>query len=153
MKVSVKQIVDEEMQGLGFKREKSAWYRARADVVHVVGLQKSSWGQSYYINLGVWVSALAVKEFPKPRECHLQCRIDLISEMPNDLEAALNEEDYWRMDADHRREVIRLALCSAEFTFFRELESGTDVRAFVAQERIPQLAVARELRVWSASAE
>lgn len=106
MEVAVKQIVDEELRRLQFQRAKHGWYRHAPDVVHVVGLQKSQWGNSYYLNLGIWLQTVAATDAPKPSKCHLQCRIDVLAGTPAELSEALTEEDYWRMDSEQRHEVF-----------------------------------------------
>jgi Domain of unknown function (DUF4304) len=113
--------------------------------VHVVGLQKSQRGKSYYLNLGIFIKSSASVALPKPRECPLQCRLGEVPGTPAELDAALNEEDSWRMDVDHRREVIRLALCNADFAFFSQLRTIPEVIEFLKNRRWPALAIGQEL--------
>ena len=35
----------------GFKRNASTWYLGGAEIIHVVNLQRSSYGRQYYINV------------------------------------------------------------------------------------------------------
>jgi hypothetical protein len=121
MEIPVKEIVNDELTKLGFEKGGLNWYKHYKEVIHVVALQKSAWGNSYYINLAVWVNELGSSEQPKCRECHLQVRLDSIDGSPNEIDAALNEEDYWKMNAEQRRDIIKLALCNAEFAFFENL--------------------------------
>src|SRR5689334_1328791 len=112
MSGTVTSNLNQELIALGFKRKATYWYRAINDVVDVVGLQKSRWGEQHYINLAVWIKKIEKRDFPKVRECHIQCRLDAVSETPDNLSRALDEEDSWKMDADTRREIIKLALCN-----------------------------------------
>jgi hypothetical protein len=145
MQIPVKSIVNDEIRSLGFSRHGATWYRDVGEVIHVVGLQKSSWGSSYYVNLAIWIKAWSWDDVPKPSQCPLQCRVEAVPDTPDQLENALNEEDYWRMDAEQRRDIIKLALCNAEFMFFRYLKTLNDVKKFVAETTWPQLAVDKEL--------
>lgn len=146
MSEPVVSLIDDILGGLGFKRKGDFWYKYLDEVVQIVGLQKSSWGKQHYVNLGIWVNEIERKESPKISECHLQCRIDTISEDADDVCRALDEEDFWKMDLDSRRDALKLALCNAEFVFFRELNSLDAVKRYVKERRNPHCAVANSLR-------
>lgn len=141
MDTIVSEIVNEAAIALGFKKKGSYWYRPFSEVIHVVGLQKSQWGRQYYINLAVWVNAVEKREFPKTRECHIQCRVDAVPGCPGEIGQALDEEDSWKMDADTRRDIFKLALNNGEFLFFRELRSFEDVKRFVESKSNPRCAI------------
>ena len=145
MEIPVKEIVNDELIKLDFKKRGLNWYKHYKEVIHVVALQKSAWGNSYYINLAVWVNQLGSSEQPKSRECHLQVRLASIDGTPSELDAALNEEDYWKMDVERRRGIIKLALCNAEFAFFQELKSFQHVKQFVKSRPCIHLAVTKAL--------
>jgi hypothetical protein len=145
MEIPVKEIVNDELAKLGFKKRGLSWYKHYKEVIHVVALQKSVWGNSYHINLAVWVNELGSSEQPKCRECHLQVRLASIDGSSNEIDAALNEEDYWKMDAERRRDIIKLALCNAEFAFFQELKSLEQVKQFVKNRPRINLAVTKSL--------
>src|SRR6187402_3646282 len=108
MQLSVKEIVNSEMTALGYKRLGLHWYKPYSEVIHVVELRKSQWGDYYTLNLAIWVNKLGLNKHPKSRECNLQVAINRVDGCPDDIDAALNQEDYWKMDAEHRREIIKL---------------------------------------------
>lgn len=132
MNEPVKSIVGRILPEFGFSKQKTNnWYKTLEEVVHVIGLQKSSWGDYYHINLAVWVKELGGNLAPKYHQCHMMERLDGIALHRNDLAAALNEEDYWKMDAEERHGAIRLELANAQFAFFRKLETKEAIRAFL----------------------
>jgi|SRR5882724_7239317 len=145
MSTLVEQMVGNELRQLGFKSESSSWHRDVGEIIHVAGLQKSKWSSDYYINLAVWIKSIAKDNAPDPSQCPLQCRIDAIPDNPEELVNALTEEDSWRMDPDHRNEVIKYALCNADFMFFSKLKTLADVIGFLKASKWEQLAVDREL--------
>ena len=145
MQIAVKELVDAELKKLGFTRKHDAWYRDLGEVLHLVGLQKSQWGSGYYVNLAVSIKSLSPNGTRGTSDCPLQCRIDALPDTPKELQDALSEEDYWRMDAAQRSEIINLALCNAEFLFFSELRTLPAVIHFVKMPPWPQLAVRRDL--------
>lgn len=132
MNKSVKMIVGKVLPEFGFSKQKANnWYKTLPEVVHVVGLQKSSWGDYYHINLAVWVKELGGNVAPKFHQCHMMERLEGIALHGNDHAAALNEEDYWKMDAEERHRVIRLELANAQFAFFRKLETIDAIKKFL----------------------
>lgn len=145
MEPPVKDLLDQELRQLGFTRKGNAWRRPVGDVTHIVALQKSRWGKSYYLNLAVWVGGLPPEANVKSADCPLQSRIGSIPNSPAQLEAALTEEDYWRMDAAERASILKLALGNAELMFFSKLKSLPDLIDFVRLKPWPQLVVRREL--------
>lgn len=145
MEIPVKEIVDGELRLLGFKKNGLHWYKAHPGLVHVIELRKSRWGKFYTVNLAVWVNEFGSNDRPKSRECHLQAAIGRVPGCPNEIDAALNEEDYWKMDAEHRKEIIKLAFCNAEFAFFRELTSFDKVKQFIQSQPRMNLAVTKSL--------
>jgi|SRR5579862_80304 len=145
MDIPVKEIVSDEMRLLGFQKKNLSWYKSYEEVIHVVELRKSRWGQFYQIVLAVWVRELGSKERPKCQECHLQAFLDCVHGNPDKIDAALNEEDYWKMDAEQRRDIIKLALCNAEFAFFKQLTSFDKVKRFIKNRPIKNLAVVKSL--------
>ena len=65
---------DAVLKPAGFKRKSDTWYSSRHDTVLILNLQKSTFGQQYYVNLGVWLKALGENETPKENHCHVRCR-------------------------------------------------------------------------------
>lgn len=146
MEVPVKKIFGGVAREFGFEHRTSAWYRSINDVVHVIELQRSKWGKSYYLNLAVWVNSLGLEPNPLPRLCHIQCRADKVPGIHDSLASALDEEDYWKTDADARREIIYLALSKAEHAFFAQFDSEKSAKATVASNKFPYLAITCKFR-------
>jgi hypothetical protein len=138
--------VAEIMRELGYMQRSRRWYRNHGDILHVVSLQKSSWGDYYYLNLGIWLQPLESNPAPPEHHCHIRCRAGEFPDDPKDLDKALNEEDYWRMDPDQRKQILKLALCNAEFHFFRNLTSIRAVKEFLATKESRNKFVTKALR-------
>jgi hypothetical protein len=139
--IPVKDLVHEVTRDFGFVRKQGCWYRVLPDLTQVIGLQKSRWGNYYDLCLGLSIGQLGGAEYPKIRECHIQARAEDFVEDRNELTAALNEEDYWKTDADSRRETIKLAVSSAQFYFFKETDDLNKVRNYLLTKTSSTLAV------------
>lgn len=71
------------LRPLGFRRERRNWRLDLPEMIQVVNLQRSQWGNSFYLNIGVFVKALQNEPDPvrnpaKPSEmdCHFRVRLD-----------------------------------------------------------------------------
>ena len=59
-----------------FIKKSGSWYLENDETILVVNLQKSNYGDQYYVNLAVWVKALGDATYPKENKCHICLRID-----------------------------------------------------------------------------
>jgi hypothetical protein len=111
--------VDEALKGAEFRRKSSTWYRDLHETVLVVDVQKSNFGEQYYVNLGVLVKGLPVPDGgklpPKENQCHIRLRIEALKHDEEDqLKQILNLEDGSIGAADRKqgiaRAIVRIAL-------------------------------------------
>lgn len=59
----------------GFKKKASNWYLHNNETVLLVNLQKSQYGNQFYINGAILVKALLDLEFPQEEKCHIRFRL------------------------------------------------------------------------------
>lgn len=86
-------IITNQLKPNGFRKRGLNWYKRTDDTICVVNLQKSSYGGQYYINLGVFVTALDTSiDCPPEYECHIRERLTSIVPNRSQLEQALNLE-------------------------------------------------------------
>jgi hypothetical protein len=139
---SVKQIVSKAVRALGYRSSRNlSWSKNYPDVIHVIGLQKSRWGEQYYLEAGVWLKIFGPDETPKFYECHVQLGLSSDSGLGDNMESALNEEDYWRMDSDERLKIISGTLKRAEAEFFGRAKTLEDLRDLIVNRPKFMLAV------------
>lgn len=62
------------LKPLGYRKRAGTWHRDRERVVSVVNLQKSQWGDDWYLNLGVYLKALGDESRPPENRRHIRCR-------------------------------------------------------------------------------
>jgi hypothetical protein len=65
----------EAVKGGGFHEYAGSWYLDGAEATLVVNLQKSTYGDQYYVNLAVWDKSLGEVKFPKEHKCHVRLRL------------------------------------------------------------------------------
>lgn len=149
MPETTKEIVSKLAVRLGFHRQRlgSNWYRNFPDLIHVIGLQRSRWGGVSYLEAGIWLKTFGPDEFPRYYECHVRLRLDGDSGLDlGRIDSALNEDEYWKMDAEERLRIISDALRHAEVGFFGWARTLLELRRFLCGGHNLNLAV--DKRVW-----
>jgi hypothetical protein len=63
------------LKELGFRKRGGTWHRSVDDVIHVVNLQSSQWSKVFFVNLGVYFTAIGSKERPAEYSCHVRTRL------------------------------------------------------------------------------
>jgi hypothetical protein len=67
----------------GFQKKSGSWYLNGFETVVVANLQKSNYGEQYYVNLAIWLKALGDDLFPKEHKCHIRLRLgSLVGQQP-----------------------------------------------------------------------
>ena len=82
------------LKARGFNKARATWRRVQPESVAVFNVQKSPWGGGvFYLNVGVYFSALGTARAPTENACHVQWRLEL------DAPARLAEEAVAWFDA------------------------------------------------------
>jgi hypothetical protein len=84
----LEQAIARVLKPLGYTKRAATWHRDREQVVSLVNLQKSQWGEDWYLNLGVYLKALGSEVRPTEARCHVRCRAASLGrrEMPRDAD-------------------------------------------------------------------
>lgn len=143
MPQKVKDIVSTAVVNLGYRGGRNSnWYKDFAEIIHVIGLQKSQWGAQYYLEGGIWLKIFGPDERPKHYECHVTLRLAPESNLDTeDIESALNEEEYYRMDFEERERIVNATLRRAEIEFFNRAKTVDDLREYLGNHHHVNLAV------------
>jgi hypothetical protein len=94
--VEFKKIVQDITSEYGFKYFKKNYYYEMSDLIIVIGLQKSNYENSYYINFGFYVKEIHNDiQYPKSNECDITGRF-------------LNEtgKGIYQLDIQYREELV-----------------------------------------------
>jgi len=75
----------------GFRKAGATWRKSCADAICVVNLQGSQWGSNdFYVNLGVYFTALGNNASPTEYRCHVRARLDSLVPDPRGLDRMLD---------------------------------------------------------------
>ena len=75
-KKTFKKTIGIPLEKAGLRKKGQSWYLNGRDAIVVANLQKSDWGDLYYINVGIWLMALGDASFPKENQCHIGFRAE-----------------------------------------------------------------------------
>lgn len=75
-KKTFKKAIGVPLEKAGLQKRGQSWYLDGKDAIVVINLQKSDWGELYYINIGIWLKALGEASYPKENQCHLGFRAE-----------------------------------------------------------------------------
>jgi hypothetical protein len=104
----IKVRIDKCASEVGFIRQSGAWYLRQAETIAVIDLQKSDFGQRYYINIALWLLPLGDTRYPKEWTCHIRTRADaLFPEREETLKLAL-DLDSPMTDAERVSELVNV---------------------------------------------
>jgi hypothetical protein len=129
------------LKGQGFTKKSGSWYLDKSQAILVAQLQKSQYGDKYYINLGIFLKALGDKQFPKEPQCHVRLRLcSVVGEL---LEKALDAECNSISDLERKTTIetavrdsaIPLLLTGSSTEGLRELmNEGKFTKAFIHKD-------------------
>lgn len=61
----------------GYKKKDSSFYKNSNNAIVLINLQKSQWGENFYINIGILFKELENNiEYPKENQSHIHFRIE-----------------------------------------------------------------------------
>ena len=131
-------IIEEAIAGVfkeaGFKKRGTTWHLNIHECICVVNLQKSQWGEQYYINLGVLLKRLAPVSSPNESQCHIRERLSEIVPNTSQCEKALNLEE--PLPTQQRIAIITGMLREHALPFLLSLQSSDGIRKALRSERL-----------------
>jgi hypothetical protein len=92
MNSEILNLIDGKLKAYQFKKKGLTWRLDGAECILIFNLQRSYYGEMYYVNLGVWIKALGAKRDPRHDGNHFYGRIEYLMEGMTNLEKCLNFE-------------------------------------------------------------
>lgn len=141
----VKKGLDASLKEAGFKKKSNSWYWSNDQVILQINLQKSQYGDQYYVNGGVFLKSLGTIEFPKEYNCHIRFRLTAVAseEERKEIESVFDLENQLLSDYQRKEEISRLireiALpilqgCSSEKGIAEMIKSGKLGKAMIHKQ-------------------
>jgi len=144
MKNLLKETLDAVLLERGFTRKALTWFAESPETIVVVNLQKSQWGEQYYVNLAVWVKALGEsKAPPKEQLCHVRIRLTSLAD--HRVEDALDLTSNQLKDAE-RKQIVESYLVHAALPFLDECRTVKDLARLYCSGKLGKAMVHKNLK-------
>jgi hypothetical protein len=117
------------LKAAGYRKRALTWHRQSKDTISVFNLQKSQWGDQFYINCAIYLKALGTEETPPEYRCPVRARMDDLVPDRHRL-IALLDFDY-QMDGAARREEIVGFVVSCALPWLEKYSDIDQLRSLV----------------------
>lgn len=136
--------LDHALTASGFTKNGDTWYSEKSETILVVNLQKSQWGEQYYINLAAWFKELGESKFP-PKEhlCHVRTRLTSLTN--GSLEKALNLESK-ELDDSRREPIVGKAIKEVAIPFLDQCSTLKGLKRQYEGDRLAKVMVHKNLK-------
>lgn len=84
------EVIDSILSRQDFQRKKKSWYLLNEETIEIVDLQKSDYGDSWYINLAIYLRSLGVEKYPAEYKSHIRSRLEMLVDDREDYESLTN---------------------------------------------------------------
>lgn len=118
--------IDGVLKKAKFRKKGASWYWDTSECTCVVNLQKSQWGNQYYVNLGVLLKGLTPIANPKESQCHIRERLSEIVPNKREFEKAFNLEE--PLGTKERLSIVSESIEKQAFPFLSLLQSADGIR-------------------------
>ena len=137
-------LLQDCLRAANFRRTGKTWSFADDEVVQLVNLQKSQWGNQYYINFAIWLKALGQppKDL-KEHQCHMRLRVSGLVEDDALLKQALDLEN--QLDDRTRSEALKSILCGTLMPFALACRTVDGLREVYREGRLKGM-IAKDVR-------
>ena len=142
----IKTAFDDALKEAGFHKKSGTWYLEKEEVILVANLQKSQWGQQYYINLAIWLKRLEKNKFPKENECHIRLRAHSLSANDDEFfDIALDLEEK-TLTPEVRYEKIRSILSENVIPFLYRCGSVREIKEEFQKGHLSNAMIRKEVK-------
>lgn len=143
MEIAKKEIIKsihKDLVELNYKRKTDTWYLQKSDFICVLNLQKSAWGNKYYINLGVYIKDDSSLDFPKEYQCHIRWRLTEETTNIQSFNKNLDFEDN-SVSIKNKLKMISKAIIDVTVPLFSSLNTKKDLIKFIKSPVNPLVTV------------
>jgi hypothetical protein len=123
------------LKPLGFKKMRATWRRSSAETVLVLNVQKSDFGATLYVNLGVYLRQLGAETTPPEYRCHIRTRLDGLCEDGSALVEALDLESEL-LDTERQQRVVDV-IVQRGLPWLEARETEVKARSALQAEKVP----------------
>ncbi len=113
-----------------YKRKSTTWYLSKSDFVCVLNLQKSAWGNQYYMNVSVCFKKGLDIEYPRENQCDIRWRLGDESANVKNFAKILDFEDT-SIPTEDKLKIINKVITDTVIPLFSSLNTREDLIKFI----------------------
>jgi hypothetical protein len=143
MNFVIKAAFERSLRSSGFRKKGNSWYKASDATILVANLQRSSFSDAYYVNLGVWVKSMGDTDFPKEHQCHIRQRLCSLCDTP--CKPLFDAEDRSMTD-DERMAKIEALILEYAIPFLNDCSSTDGILRLFESNRLRGAMIRKDVR-------
>jgi hypothetical protein len=128
----------------GYRKRALTWHREWKDTISVVNLQKSQWGDQFYVNCAIYLKALGSEKTPPEYRCQVRTRIDDLVPDQSRLNALLDFEK--KIKEETRLEEIVTLVTSFALPWLEKYSEVEQLRSLVCSDKASHMAIYGTIR-------
>lgn len=128
-------LINDSLRKHGFKKKGSTWHLESPECISVLNVQRSQWGDKYYINLGVLVKQLDNIPSPKEYQCHFRDRLSHIVGNSAKMELEPDFEDPSSTE-EQKAQTVREAIETHAIPLLLSLQTLEGIKRTFSEKRI-----------------
>lgn len=135
----------------GFKKKGATWYLESDDVIGLVNLQSSNFGDQFYVNLAVWLKVLGDNPTPKEHQCPVRTR--LTSAFPDEqarFEQAFDFESESLSDTKRAEEISEI-VNKWIIPFARKIQNLDSLKSAIDTDELRNAAISLKAKEYLSS--
>jgi hypothetical protein len=121
----------------GLRRKAGNWYLRAEDVIWVVNLQKSRYGNQYYVNFALWINALGTADLPKVNLCPIGWRLGAFRTRKEKLLSSLLDIDQRMPGAERIRALVEFIRADS-LPVLKKCDSLDGIRQAIKTGSLPE---------------
>jgi len=138
------ELLNQEFGTVGFTKVKDNWYLAREDCTQVVHLQKSAYGEQYYLNIGVLLKRLDDTQYPDEHKCHIRIRPHMLAAHQN-IPQMIDFEDN-SVHPQERMTLLSRVVKEVILPFLDDMADLRSIRVSLKSDKYPNLIITLKTR-------
>jgi hypothetical protein len=141
----LKEALSKTLEKYDCRRKTNSWYCSNDETVIMVNLQKSQYGEQYYVNFGIALRQLVPEQFPKEQHCNIRFRLASVvpQAMQSECQLAFDLENNAYSDKDRIAVVVSLVE-GYGIPILLEGKSVASIAAAYKKKIIPEWAFSRK---------
>jgi hypothetical protein len=136
------------LKAAGYRKRALNWHREWDDTISVFNIQKSQWGDKFYINCAIYLKALGNEKTPPEYRCPVRLRLDDLVSNRNRLSALLDFEN--NIKTEKRLEEIKTLVRSFALPWLEKYAQLEELKSLVRSEKASRMAIYGTIREYFA---